>query len=113
MSGLLQRNWHFINLLLTTELKQQKILIDNLTGSQCDLLTEIFYNLSHVVELNPEQAKYMRKRAKALVKLSRVNLSRKSRNAIIRKSRRQVLGLLNEVKGDILSINTPAAPQEV
>lgn len=103
MSGLLQSNWHFINLLLVTDLKQQKVLLSNLAPSQVDLLSEIFFNLSHVVELNPSQQKFMKRKIGIIKKLSKVNRSRKSRNKSIKTHQLQIIRILEQVKDNIFS----------
>ena len=102
MSGLLYYNWHFMNLLLNTETKQQKILLQNLTASQVDLITEIFFNLGHVVDLNPEQEKFMKRHLKVIRELSKVNRSRKYRNTSIRKNASLILKILNLVAANIM-----------
>ncbi len=102
MSALLFRNWDFINFLLNTELKQQKFLLRNLTDSQTDLISEIFFNLAHVVHLNPDQQKFVKRRLVAIKHLSQINKSRGTRRSIIKKYCIPAISMLNEVKKNIL-----------
>ncbi len=103
MSSLLFVNRNFVELLLTTELKQQKTLLSSLTDSQTDLITEIFHNLAHVIELNPQQRKFLKSKLKVIKLLSKVNKSRKGRKQLIRKNTIPVLAVLSRVKDNILT----------
>ena len=103
MSGLLQSNWHFMNLLLTTDLKQQKVLLSNLLPSQVDLITEFFFNISHVVDLNPSQQKFLKKKLSVIKILSKVKRSRKARNTSIKHFQVTIIKLLEQVKDNIFS----------
>jgi Fic family protein len=113
MSALLDANYHFINLLLNTDRSQQFALLDTLTKSQIDLLSEIFFNLWSVVELDESQQKFMKRRGDNLRSLSQVNRSRRSRHNTIKLLRKRVLDILLEVKDNILNAdpvqNTSAA----
>ena len=103
MSALLFRNWDFINFFFSTELKQQKLLLRNLTDSQTDLISEIFFNLAHVVHLNPEQQKFIKRKLVAIKQLSQINKSRSNRREVIKKYCTPAINILNEVKLNILN----------
>ncbi len=95
-------NEDFLRLLLTTESKQQKALIENITTSQIDCLSEIFHNLAYVVELEPEQYNFMKRRKKIIKELSQVHRCRKFRKGAIQKHSLHMLKILDQVKGDLL-----------
>ena len=102
MSALLEANWPFINLLLGTSRKQQLVLLDNLTDSQIDLISEIFFNLWNIVELHPGQQKFLKRRAGAISDLAQISSSRKFRQATIKRLKAPVLAVLGEVSENIL-----------
>ena len=103
MSALLQSNWHFINLLLSTDYKQQKVILNNLTPHQVDLLTEIFHNLVHVVDLNDVQGKYVKRNLKTLKLLGKLKRNRKTRNSSIKKHSKVVVKALEVIGFDLLN----------
>ena len=104
---MLEVNYHFINLLLNTDRIQQFALLETLTKSQIDLLTEIFFNLWSVVELDESQQKFMKRRGDSLHSLSQVNRSRRNRYNTIKHMRKRVLDILLAVKDNILNIDDP------
>lgn len=102
MSGLMQANKDFLTLLLTTENKQQKALIDSITPAQVDCLSEVFHNLAYVVDLEPDQYNFMKRRKNAIKALSHVQRSRKYRKSNIQKHSPCMLKVLDQVKEDLL-----------
>ena len=78
-------------------------MLSNLTSEQTDLISEICFNLLHVVEVDREQEKLLKKQLKSLKELSRVNKSRKCRQQKIKKHIHSLLKILESIKGDILN----------
>lgn len=95
-------NKDFLSLLLTTEVKQQKALIDSITPSQVDCLSEVFHNLAYVVDLDPEQHKFMKRRKKTIKTLSQVHRSRKFRKSSMQKLSPCMLKVLDQVKEELM-----------
>ena len=102
MSGLLYHNWHFFNLLSTTDCKQQNILLNNLNDTQVDLLSEIFHNLGHVITFEHDEHDIFKKYLKTIELLAQVSRSRKLRKGDIKRHMKTVLKILDLVSEDIL-----------
>ena len=104
MSGLMRYNYHFLNLLLETEPRQQRALLANLTDSQVDAITEIFFNIAHVVDLSDHQQKRLKRRLKLVKTLSKAKQSRKYRRANIKRQAASVLSTLALVRDDVYKL---------
>lgn len=98
----MQANKDFLTLLLTTENKQQKALVESITPPQVDCLSEVFHNLAYVVDLEPDQYDFMKRRKKVIKSLSQVHRSRKFRKGSIQKHSPCMLKILDQVKEDLL-----------
>ena len=98
MSGLLYHNWYFMNLLLSTDSKQQLVLMRNLNDAQVDLITEIFHNLGHVIDFEIDERQIFKKYLKIITILSKVSRSRKLRKLDIKKHMKTILKMLDIVK---------------
>ena len=89
---------------METEPRQQKALLSNLTDSQVDAITEIFFNIAHLVDLSEQQQKYLKRRLKLVKALSKAKRARKYRRADIKRHFPAVLSTLNCVKENIYKL---------
>lgn len=104
MSALLANNYAFIQLLLNTTPKQQKVLLDNLTDQQTDLISEIVFNLSEVIKLSPELHQTMKKRMKTVKALSKIYQSRQRRRSEIKRHKRPLMAILEQARSNLLGM---------
>ena len=104
MTSILARNKAFVHLLLSTNNTQQKSLINSITSPQVDTITEILYNLLHVVPLTSEEEKIVKQRRRKLEKLALISRSLKFRKSLILKHKIQLLKLLLHFKDKLLEV---------
>ena len=94
MSENLQRNKHFLNLLINTTQTQAKALLKILTKDQLECLVEIAYNLAPLQKFHYRQKKLLHFIAKPSV------TNREKQQAIIKYSG-ILLNIFQEVRSDI------------
>lgn len=104
MSGNIIHNYHFLHLLVSTDVKQQVVLLQNLNNEQTNLLTEIFHNLGHNIKFEENQHKTFKKYLNTIELLSQVDKTWKQRNRIIRKNIKKIIAILNIVGQDLLKV---------
>ena len=103
MSKRLQKEKHFLELLLTTDKHQVKALMESLTASQVEVLVEIFINLLHIN--TPKKTKdLLRRRQRLIKKLTSRQLTIATKYRTIRQHMRQVYDTLLSVKGKLLQL---------
>lgn len=104
------KNQHFFHLLLTTHLPQKKALLQSLTNDQVDFLSEVFYNLLHVLPLTEKERKPLL-RKKYLTQIGNIKRSYPYRKVRIKKYSKQLIqtlenytrqfkGMLDSLQGD-------------
>jgi hypothetical protein len=93
MSQRLLDNTHFLSLLFATDKKQQRALLSNITNSQVDLISEIFYNLDSVLPLTSYEEKTL-KRKQFIPKLAKITTAVARRRRLISQHKNQILKIL-------------------
>ena len=103
MSQSLQKQKHFIELLLSTDKIQAKSLIETINREQLHVIIEIITNL---LKLNvPKQTKILlKRRARLMSKLTNKRLSISTKHSLVRKHFRQIYDTLLSVKGKLLQL---------
>lgn len=97
-------NSTFLNFLLTTDFKQQKVIMNNLTDSQSDALSEVFFNILNNIQLSPDDFKFMKRKIKVLKELSKVNRSRNYRKRMFKKYKVPAIAILDQTRTSILQL---------
>lgn len=103
MSSRIRDNLAFLRLLLTTHVSQQKALLDSISESQANLISELLFNLLFVLPLNDKQQKALR-RKQYLKDLSKIKRSFKYRKAKIKVYKNQLVKLLDTYKSQLLDL---------
>ena len=94
----------FLHLLLTTDSKQQKALINTISSDQVDLVSELLYNVINVVELSKKQRGVVKTKTKSLKAAANPKLTNKRRKTIIIKHKIQLLKLVKLLKDELIPI---------
>lgn len=97
MSKALNKNKHFISLLLTTSKDQAASLIDSITSEQVSAIAEIIHNLL-ILPLAKKPKHLIKKKEKLFEKIAHKRTSNEKRRQLIRKNYKFILPLLWSVK---------------
>lgn len=97
MSDKVRENLSFFRLLLDTNQLQRKALLDTLSESQTNLISEIIFNLLYVLPIHAKERKALQRKV-FLKDIAKIKRSYKYRKTRIRKNRLQVLKLLDMYK---------------
>ena len=103
MSSRIRKNTSFLSLLLTTHPTQQKALLDSVTESQANLISELVFNLLFVLPLKAKEQSSLR-RKDFLKDLSKIKRSFKYRKAKIKTYKKQLLKVLDTYKTQLLDM---------
>ena len=95
-------NLHFINLLLSTDDKQARALLNSITFDQTNFLSSVIFNLYQVLNLSKEDSKFLRKKGISLVKIGDTKKSKQHRKRLILKHKSLVLKTLHHFKSQLL-----------
>lgn len=105
MSKRLNKNKAYLNLLLSnTDKRQQNALIHSITHEQLNALGEIFYNLLHIVPMNKEEEKIVKKSRKITHKLSLISKAYTTRRKVLLGNKLRLLRLLLHFKAKLLPL---------
>ena len=103
MSARIKNNADFFRLLLQTHPAQQKLLLQSVSAAQTDLLTEIAWNLLHVVPLPPKEKKALA-RKKFLRELSVLKRSSKYRQKRVTANKVQIIKILQTYAAKLVEL---------
>jgi len=103
MSNTIIKEKHFLILLLSTEKDQARALLETVTNTQINALSEIIYNCQHL-SLSKKATILFRRRKKYLSKLSNKSLSNNSKRYLIGKHYRQLLDTLISIKNKLIEL---------
>ncbi len=98
----LKENENYLKLLLSTSNQQQKALLETITDKQVDLLTEVIYNLLHVVPI-PSRERNSLLRKKILKELAKVTRSHKYRHMRVRVNKKLIVDTLLRYSDQLLN----------
>ncbi len=98
----LKENENYLKLLLSTSNQQQKALLETITDKQVDLLTEVIYNLLHVVPI-PSRERNSLLRKKILKELAKVTCSHKYRRMRVRVNKKLIVDTLLRYSDQLLN----------
>ena len=103
MLAKIKDNLSFFRLLLETDTAQQKAILDTITERQANLISELVFNLLHVLPIQAKARKSLQRKTflKDIAKIQRTYKYRKSR---IRKNRAQLVRLLETYKQELLQL---------
>lgn len=103
MSAKIKDNLSFFRLLLETSSLQRKALLDTLSESQVNLISELVFNLLYVLPIQVKARKSLQRKTylKDIAKIKRTYKYRKSK---IRRNRAHIIKLLEAYKQDLLGL---------
>lgn len=102
MNPWIKNEKYFILLLLTTNRKQQKALLQSITKAQMQVLVQIVYNIIHGFRSIPEIDKKKLKRIKSVIrKFVSKRLSTSKRTALLLKHLNQFILILKPIIKDL------------
>lgn len=102
MNPLIKNEKYFILLLLTTNRKQQKALLQSITKAQMQVLVQIVYNIIHGFRSIPEIDKKKLKRIKSVIrKFVSKRLSTSKRTALLLKHLNQFILIFKPIIKDL------------
>ena len=103
MSKKLQREKHFLELLLTTDRTQARALMETVTQSQVEALVEIFTNLMRI-KVPQRTEELLKKRQRLIKKLVNKRTNFREKYTAIRSHMRQVYDTLLSAKSKLLEL---------
>lgn len=91
----MEKEKHFLNFLFNAGEKQQKILLENITKSQMNVIIEAIYNaLMGNLTISNNDKKVLKRYRTVIRKLVSKGLSRRSRKALLIKYFKQIILLI-------------------
>ena len=99
MSACLRKNWHFIQLLVTTNVSQRLVLFKTSTDDQLSAICEIVLNtLQGNLYIPPDKVKNLKKHKNILRSLSSATLSKRKKRKILITNSKVIVELLSTVQ---------------
>ena len=96
---------YFLQLILSTDNKQQRALIGpSLLKSQVNGLSEVIFNLLHIVTLTKEQITFLKRKLPALKPIGDIKKSVNYRKKLIIKQRKVLINTLNYFRDTLANI---------
>lgn len=99
MSELIQKERFFLLLLMQTSLKQQKMMIENITSSQLKAVVQIIFNvLQGVLKVDNVLKTKLKRRKKLIRQLIQKQLSFKKRKLLMIKNIKTIISLIKLIE---------------
>ena len=96
METLIEKNIHFLNYLSICSPKHRKLLIENSTNNQVDVICALFFNfLNGVIPINTEDLKTLSSFEKSLYVLADKTVSRAEKRSLLIKKKNLLSLFLN------------------